>query len=83
MGSAVRLFTILGFVVWTLLSLGAYGMVSLFGSVFTRNADAIAGGNPEPTEWLARLFGLVQGAPGVRMRPHRRHCGSAARCITR
>ena len=62
MGSVIRLLTVVGFVVWTLLSLGAYGMVSLFGGLFARNADAIAGGNPEATVWLSWLFGLIQSA---------------------
>jgi len=59
-----RLFWILAWAavaLWSLVSLGAYGLVELFGGFLARNADAF-GGAPETVEWV---FWLLDGLKNV------------------
>jgi hypothetical protein len=58
-----KLFWILGWIgvaIWSLLALGAYGLVDLFGGLLARNADVV-GGQPEAVEWLAWILNGLKG----------------------
>jgi len=61
---AVTGLALLGFVVWSLLGLGAWGVVALGGDVLRFVARALLSGNPDAAQFAETVTHVLQGVGG-------------------
>jgi hypothetical protein len=61
---AVTGLALLGFVVWSLLGLGAWGVVALGGDVLRFLARALLSGNPDAAQFAETVTHVLQGVGG-------------------